>query len=582
MLRVKNHHFVGLSLAVLLSLTHKAQAFEVVGAIEIKPKQSSGKDLIDVTAEKTKSSKGPQIQSLLSIVPDGGSLKPISPDCEPRRLEEKIFREAKSPQEVFKLYNSYFYNCAQELSDNSAKGLIGLANFSLHKYEFFKHPNVKRVLIELDDGTVIPSILAMKDDDRPRPFIVVQCGVFCSAEESASTKNYLMSLFDESPFNIVILSNRTGFDFISTNHIFSMGGHAEGLVGLKVGKWLREKSELRDRISSLHYMGISLGGNAAIMQSIYNEIEIQALGQRVFNSIASICPVLDLEATLRELVSSPVVGDIMYFYTRDEILKAQPYLKDIPDLITKSTFPGKSDLADKLGEWASESLTRRGLATAKEDFWKQNSFFNYNRNTSTPLLVWASKDDIIVHNKPNTGRLAIELNAKLHPNLGLINLPYGSHCGFSSVYGDAITATVLRSFVLFNSPEYKEKYLRKKKAIALKTPKIGFSEQHLQQVWKFKANKDKAKLTYKVFSPSKDFSQCSSASALKGSPECTTEYSYDIPITSLTDIGAYIPESDVQAEALTREFNSRVELWTSKLPINGSRNPASHIVWRDR
>lgn len=520
-------------------------------------------------------------QAILSSVPDGAHNHPISPDCEPRRLEERILREAKSNSDVFKLYKSYFTNCAEELGYGSAKGLLGLGKFALAKYEFFKHPQVSRVNIVLDDGTIIPSILALKKDGQARPFIVVQCGVFCSAEESSSTKNYMMALFDESPFNVLILSSRSGMDFIESNHIMSLAGQAEAAQNMMLGKWLLEQAPFKNKISSLHYMGISLGGNSAMMEPLLNEDFKKRTGKFLFNSVTAICPVIDLESTLKNLVDSLVVGDIMYFMTKDHVLKAQKHLKDIPDLISKQNFPEKKELADKLAEWTAESLTRRGLATTRDEFWQQQNFFNFYRRTETPTLVWASRDDIVVKNKPNAGRLEKSLMLNFHRNMGVMNLDYGNHCGFSSVYGNPMTASILRSFVMFNSPEYKNEYKRFKQPATLPSPKIARHQTHLLQKWKFKANSDKVKLRYDVFNPSGD-SSCADDVTGYANPQCVNTYEYNVKVSELQNYGAYIPETEVEAESLTRDFNARLELWAGSNILNGKNAAPSHIVWRGR
>jgi hypothetical protein len=541
-------------------------------------------DLIDVITQMWDNpnySKSVQIQSKKNI-PDGVNLRPVSPDCEPRRVEERILREAQNPQDVYKMYNNYFKNCEEELSLTSPKGVAGLIRFSQAQYRFTDHPQIKTLDIQLANGTRIPAVLALKPGNEKRPFVVVKCGVFCSADESSSTKNYLMNLFDESPFNILLLANRTAYNFIQKNNYFSIGGDAEGYETSLVGKWLLEESPYKDLISSLHFMGISLGGNSAMMQPFYNELNKTNNGESIYKSVSAICPVVNLQDSLNALINSPVTGLPMYYLTKKELILDKNHLYDIGDTINENDFPIKDELTESLGGWAALSLTRRGRPINTNDFFAKNNFFNYQIKTSTPTLVWASKDDMIVYNNVNAGRLKASNYLSLHPQMGVVNMNFGNHCGFNSVYGNAASSMVLRSFVLYNSPEYREQYRRQKVAMDLPFPRLRKFEKHIQQKWLVKENSDLVNLKYKLFKPANNYEKCPIHNIWYALPDCYEEITYNVPIEKLKTMGVQkIPQNAAEAQALTRELNSRIELWGPRFPINGKPFDPQYIVWRN-
>ena len=213
-----------------------------------------------------------EVKGMITEAPVGLNPKDISPWCDPRSFEDQVLAKKLSTTEYFKQLKDYFKRCEGELSSKGWHGIFALLKYSMYYYPIFTHPNIKLVTVPLPSGVKVPAILAMKEDTRPRPLIVVKCGVFCSAEESPSTRAYIMKLFDQSPFNVLFLANQTGLDYMEKNRYVSLGGWSEGYEAVQVGKWMKDTWELRNRISSVHLMGISLGGNAAVFGAAFNDM----------------------------------------------------------------------------------------------------------------------------------------------------------------------------------------------------------------------------------------------------------------------------------------------------------------------
>lgn len=516
-------------------------------------------------------------------VPNGLSTKDMSPQCDPRRLEDSALKKNLSTFQYHQTVKKYFEKCSSELTQNSTLGILGLLKFAQYQYPFFSHPQVKKFMVKLPSGIKIPGILALKQDPRPRPLVIVKCGVFCSADESASTKSYLMHLFDQSPFNVLLLANQTGMDYIYQNKKISLGGWDEGYEVIEVGKWMQDQWEYKDRISSVHFMGISLGGNAAVMGAAFNDKFLMNNGKRVFNSVTAICPVVSLKPTLDHLYARPMVGRIFSKLTKNHFQEARQYVLDVPDLISDDKIPDREGLADFIGSIASASLRRRGFDSSMKSFFKSNNFWNWKEEVKTPLMVWASRDDIVVNNRLNADVVANNDNYEKSKFVSAINLDYGNHCGFSSAYGAQVSATVLRTFVLNHSPEFIDEYnIKQKMPWTFGFEKLSSQYEHVNQYWNFYSQSDKVKVSFKIYNWNGSYS-CGKKGPWQSKPSsCTTTKEYWIPIANLETLGARIPRNSVEAQSLTREFNTKVEFRIQGHPLNGTNSSEFFMTWRNR
>jgi len=514
----------------------------------------------------------------------GDNLTFVQPDCDPFLNEENFLKHSQTKADLYKHFNEYFERCGEKLSSESVKGLMGLLRFSSTDYSFFEHPKVQKIVIELSDKTLIPGVLALKDSVTPRPFVIYRCGVFCAAEETASMKNFLMNFFDQSPFNVLFLANNTGIDYIKMNKKFTFGGNAEGPETLAVGEWVKNQSPFKDLVSSLHMAGASLGGNAAIFTSYYNNI---------FSSVTAICPVLDLHDSMENLYQDGNLGDLYeegngvlvanaaFMATKNQLNDGKASLGEIGELIERNPPGSKAEMKDYLGWLVSESLTRRGVPTTPAEFWQGNSFFKkWPVNLKTPTLIFASEDDHVVDNKVNAGKLK-KLNSYAKENLGILNLPYGDHCGFNSVYGMKATSMVLRSFVLHNSPEYTSaQYQKHKLPWLLKRVKMSAHEINLAQTFEFKENSNKIDIHFKVLNKLANLGACYLSGLYSPVAGCVFDKKIQIDYRNLKFLGAKIPMNKVEAEALSREFNAKIQFIAEGAPVTGTSKVIDGIAFR--
>ncbi len=521
------------------------------------------------------------IKKVTGKVPVGLSTKAVTPSCNPKRLEELVLANASNASQYANIMKKYIGECGDELSLNSYNGLLGLLEYSTYQYSFLSHRSISLKKFTLSSGRVVPAIIAIKPDGQARPMIIIRCGVFCGANVSASTKTYLMHLFDQSPFNVMLLANHTAADYIQANNIASMGGWVEGKETWDFGQWLKYQSSYKNIISSLHFVGLSLGGNAAMVGSYYNDIFPDIYGDKVFNSVTAVCPVLSLRPTLDKLYSRTVVGRVFSSFTKNHFYSLRPYLTDVSDLITEEIMPkDREKLPDYLGYLMSTSLNRRGIASTPDSFFKSNNFWNIKNIIKTPLLAFASKDDFIVDYKLNSKVLHDNDQYEKVETTGVVPVDYGTHCAFSASYGFEFTSLVLRDFVLINSPEYKNKYMSiGSMNWPVKYPNVKENSIHIEQVWKFESKSENAKVVFSIFDKNKS-RKCQKLSPWNKDRECVSTETILVPVESLSDLNAYIPQSASEAESLSREFNAKAEIVKNGIPISGTNANKFSVRYR--
>ena len=120
--------------------------------------------------------------------------------------------------------------------------------------------------------------------------MILRLGVFSNVEEFLPERFLLMQIFEQGLANVLVLENSTGADFIANNQRWTMGGYDEGLQNMQVVRMLRRSSApLSQLISSVHLMGVSLGGHGVLFASLLNQYNGQPEHQAI-QSFTTFCP----------------------------------------------------------------------------------------------------------------------------------------------------------------------------------------------------------------------------------------------------------------------------------------------------
>ncbi|HND84721.1 MAG TPA: hypothetical protein PLU50_02895, partial [Pseudobdellovibrionaceae bacterium] len=405
--------------------------------------------------------------------------------------------------------------------------------------------------------------LALRPGSSKRPLVIVQCGVFCNGNNTASVRDAIMNYFDSSPFHVLVVANRSGTKFVENNKIFSIGGYVEGWELHKLGSWIRKQPELMAKISSLHLAGISLGGNAALYAAQFNEKVDANSSTKVFQSVAAICPVVDLAATLDfhfsrvkevtaekpnlvrtvlTLAGNAAQGEnvvekvISESFTKEVRKHLEFSQKAIPQMDSVPLAP--SDLLNYISEKSIKFLSDKSNV-ANTDAWKRsNNFHELKSEIKTPVFVLAAGNDSIVNTNINAGKLM----PKDNQNLAVQILPDGDHCAYGAAYGQKFYATILRDFVILNSPELKQSFKIEKlsKEYPLVLPPKLTDSVHAKQWVEIKKDSQKIDVHFALLDQEQG------------------EVTAEIPVVDLKKYGIITPTSEAQAQQMTRELNARL------------------------
>ncbi len=502
-------------------------------------------------------------------VPDGTRPRELPPQCS-TELVEQIVMTAKSGLERSQKIAKYFADCDQYLTFlGQPRPIDALAEMVNISYQYFRVPHLKTFEITTEDGTIIHALMALKPDDKPRPLVVIQCGMTCDIKNSKSIGGPLIHFFDESPFNVIFLGSSTSAQFAVANKKVYVGGALEGRYLYEVAKWAHsDKSGIKERISSIHLAGYSLGGHAAIYGSTYAALE----GKLPVNSVQGMCPVVDLKASITTVMRQGTpenpndVGRFMQAKIWEQISEM---LGKVP-VIDRLIPDGKQPDGDKMKEVVSEasldyyrSTVKKGtIPKSVDEYWFMNIFTPVAPQVTTPMFLWSSADDPAVFSTENSLQLLPYAN-KEGSKIEILDTKIGSHCAFEVTHGWDVSTTLLRSFVLAHSPEFLPNY--KSHSVSVADAQTGDvivkgKQVHFSQRFALEAKSDVMGVTYRIFNP--ELPDCDKADPFLVSEDanCFEEIEAKIPLAKLNIPILPVPENSTAAQVYTRWANTNLKI----------------------
>ena len=521
---------------------------------------------------------------------------PNLPQCSASRLEQlMLFSGGNTAREGAEL-SSFFHMCGDHLERNGNSSLIALVKILNVTYPLCENPLIRKMVLQLPDKTILRGFLAVKPGREKRPLVIFRCGIFCSSGDP-SDQVMLMHLFDEGPFNVLTVANMTGADFVRDNGYIALSGLDEGRQLIEIGKLIRH-SPLNRQMSSMHMIGISLGGQGIFYASQMNDNNPGPDGRPLFASALAISPVVDLHSSVNDLFDDPLKGRFakrMFFGEIGVVDMSLPLIGRIfanPD-ISANQIPSKvAQLAFDHYALLSPSWLMKPFEGTHfynvDDFWSVNDFVKYNTTPlKTPLLAIAADDDIIVNTKHNTERLVAAINAKAPSSLAAITIPHGNHGAFDMVYGWDIAGTIIRTHVLVHSPEFSR---GRSNGYSVFSPQVWGAlehpnqeyETHLQQTYRFQANRPSVEVVLTIFTRSDEDTNCSEQSPYDADPQCYRRAYKKIPFSALAGSTpwAHTPRNSTEAQAMTRWANRNLTMRdASGEPITGKATDGSALTW---
>ncbi|MDZ4662648.1 MAG: hypothetical protein SGJ18_13630 [Pseudomonadota bacterium] len=529
----------------------------------------------------------------LTWIPDGKRLRELPTECSTNRLE-KIIRMAPSSFERSAAVTRYFTDCERFLTLMGESGITSMLQLFSTEYEYQNNPFISKISIRLKNNTVVHGVLGLKPDYTPRPLIVMQSGLTTGTNGSSSMRWPLMHLFDESPFHILVLGSSTSAEFGLSNQTLYAGGHQEGQYVYEVARWLKYYNEdLRGRISSIHLVGDSLGGHASLFATLYNDINPHA-DNRVFSSAMGLCPVVDLEPAINNIMKDTLAGKFLQEKIWWELKEMLGQVPIIDRLIPEGRKPSTSRMKEIVAEasldhygrhplkWLAE-IIRIIIPKSLDEYWRYNNFVDLAAQITTPLAIWAAHDDPAIDSRDNSLKL-LDVANREGSQIQILHTATGSHCGFGLSHGWDVFTTFLRSEILANSPEFLDAYSEHKTPLEnVQTDPVTVSEDKKFFSVKFQAESKSSflRLTHQIFNP--QLKNCKFVDPFMAEDDsCFELVSTRINLERLGISILKVPRSNVEAQALTRWANANLRLTDveGNSIVYSQRKPA-FVTWQE-
>ena len=520
--------------------------------------------------------------------PTGANKYIASPECSQQALRKLIW-SFKSAHEQGRAVNTWLERCGSQISSEfSRHSFLPLIKFATVNYDFSENPHIRTVRAALPDGRVLSGFVALKPDDKPRPFIIGKCGVFCSAQQSTTHRSFMMHLFDESPFHVLSLGNITGADFQANNKAFSVGGFDEGRQLYQIAQLVKSvNSPIARRISSVHVIGASLGGSGALYSGLYSSLN-EPPGSESIQSVTALCPVVVMENSAKRLYTAKPISTLASFGTLHQ-------LKDIFAFvpILGLVFPeGWRHLrGSRLYEKVTEAIyTYYHDWTAKQpwdlkpfvgvkvesigEFWRLNDFRNFVKDVRIPTLAIAAENDDLVRADGNTKLLTNTLRSAPNPSVETVYFKQGNHCAFSVANGWANYSMLLREYILSHCPEAETHWKSRKVRLPDMGLRLAAREVITKMQWQAKAGDPNMHLKLQIFSPRLlgESESCARENMRAADSRCYRDADLKVPLVWLPLETTETPVTRYDVTSRTRFANTRF----SVLDANGELVTASN------
>lgn len=401
------------------------------------------------------------LQDVLSWSPSGEG-RPLSSQCSTElwsaRLQDARLRDSIQLQGA--LVQKYLKDCGKEIGTGRDSVLINLIKMMTIKYEPQEHPFLHRVVFSLPGNMKLKGLLGLKGDFKRRPLIVIRLGIFSNVEEFMAERAWLMMLFEQSPFNVLMLENMSGTDFVADNSRFAFGGYDEAIQNILIAQILKDPNEPLSRlIESLHLFGVSLGGHGVLYASLLNDLN-SPKGQPLYQSFMGMCPVVNLEGNMKTATAGKPFSFLVDLWSQKRLAGLA---EKIPAVEDHESFGFLKKMVSEVVRTYHGGLSYVSsvkLPPGVEDgpqFWQLNDFWKNYKNVKQPVLIFATHTDLLVPYALNAQLLQNKTMTIDSSNISVVDFAQGVHCTLPIPYDWKAVSSILQSYFLSHSPNFKLK-----------------------------------------------------------------------------------------------------------------------------
>lgn len=366
--------------------------------------------------------------------------KNYSAGCDPKTYEQALSKEKKSGKYLDSIHQSFWSKCTTEYEKGLVPHSDSLSHLLKIQYDYLKSPFFNRIAFRFADGTVLKGVVGLKDRKDKRPLVMIRLGIFSNSEDFIAERALVIQLFEQGPFNVLILDNLSSAEYATRNPHLSIGGPIEGLQNIEIAKILRDAaSPLAKLIDSIHVIGISLGGNGMLKSVLLNEFEQLTTGHKPIQGFVGLCPVIDVYNTFAPHMQKSIknIGtDILASLRMDGFRQKQ----NISFLDLTFSWLKLEPLIFKTALKQAEIDYPKHLAQAQtvaypfeKSFQESAHFIDRLENIQTPVNIFYSEDDPYTPKEQNAELLSnLNLTKNLKNNFGFFKLNSGIHCTFQA------------------------------------------------------------------------------------------------------------------------------------------------------
>src|SRR6202042_1323565 len=127
--------------------------------------------------------------------------------CSDLALQRAVRAEKDQSAEAASV-SEFFDRCGTILSRFAPTKLGALLRLEDQEFSIDDRATLHEVVFTLPFQIVIHGLLALKPSAKPRPMLIVICGTACNLGDN-SARVVLGPLFDENPFNVLVLPSVT-------------------------------------------------------------------------------------------------------------------------------------------------------------------------------------------------------------------------------------------------------------------------------------------------------------------------------------------------------------------------------------
>ena len=546
-----------------------------------------------------------------------------------REVEQVNASSEEIARHIRERLHAYLYSdCGEDIAEKGQHGIVDYGTILDIEYNLKGNEKIREVLLKIidkrtDGGKQVESIrgLLAIHDNQARPLIVLKCGFLCAASTDYMSKHVMAHIFDQTPFNLLLLSSNTSHEYLLDNQRVSIGGVEEGQQLVKIARWLRTKSRFKSIISTLHIAGVSQGGQAALYSSIFLNYDDGAFnkdsnGREIVNSNLALCPVVNLHSTIAYTFQRSMVKSVMAEQLRDTLYKVYDHEK-LPNSI-REQFPNRSnigshgyDIIRKLvranTSYYYDDIARAPVLppfstsyfpTTPQKLWTENNFsakfvYGMKEGEGVPTFIWAPKNDAIIdYDSSGIVSLMENLSSKYPENnkIQILTTEHGHHCAFSMAYGWPMVTEVLRSYVLAHDRNFYDTQKAQKRPFHISSPldiihpRYFHADQHWEWEWEDEDN-NRLALIFKILIPT---GRCTpSGGDINAQKENC--YHYTKYITSSSNGVWYEatfskkrPTSETEAQIATRWLNANVKLLNENgEKLKEKKDIPTYIEWSE-